>query len=255
MKRQTLAPFLFLFGIILIVSLACGLPSSPAEPEPPAQPPAVDEPAQPPPSEPVTAPPPTEEPVSQRFFTEEFDGDVDNWSYFLTSGEDRKFNLSTENGRLVFDLQDEYIYSYVTYDPEIYENVRLDVEVNNRGFNNNNVSLICRYDEEDGWYEFNIANNGLYEILYGSWDDNGTTASYSRITNGGSNKIKAGKETNQYTVICDDRTLSLYINGIETNIIEDNRFVLREGLVAISVSSFDVFPINVEYEWVQISEP
>ncbi|MCF6278311.1 MAG: DUF1080 domain-containing protein [Anaerolineales bacterium] len=251
MRYKPYILFLFLFGTLLIVSLACGFQTAANTPipAPPAQ--VMDTPA--PPPAPTVAPP--TEPVTQRFFTEEFDSGMDNWSHFLTHGDENNFDLITKNGRLIFDLQGEYIYSYVTYDPEIYDDVRIDVEVNNRGFNNNNVSLICRYDENEGWYEFNIANNGLYEILYGSWDSNGKTASYTRITNGGSNKIKAGKETNQYSVICKGRRLSLYINGVETNSIEDNRFVLREGKVAISVSSFNVYPINVEYEWVKISAP
>jgi len=32
------------------------------------------------------------------------------------------------------------------------------------GTNNNNISLSVRYSDE-GWYEFNIANNGLYDIF------------------------------------------------------------------------------------------
>jgi hypothetical protein len=50
-----------------------------------------------------------------------------------------------------------------TYDPYVYEDVRIDARVINRGVNNNNVSLVCRYTDS-GWYEFNIANNGLYWI-------------------------------------------------------------------------------------------
>jgi len=54
----------------------------------------------------------------------------------------------------------------------------------NAGKNNNNVSLVCRYDDTDEtWYEFSIANNGLYWIY--AYDDG-----YNLIANGGSNLIR-----------------------------------------------------------------
>src|SRR5512145_2742098 len=120
--------------------------------------------------------------------------------------------------------------------------------------NDNNITLICRYREDEGWYEFNVFNSGLYNILYGYYEKDGNI-NYARIADGGSTKIKAGKEINTYKIICNDRKLALYINGTETRVVEDNQHVLRKGKIGIGVSSFNQLPIKVEFEWVKISEP
>lgn len=266
MKHQLAKAFLVLMGFILIVGLACSATApeeapaaAPAAPvEEPAAAPAeeADAPAPPPTAvpEPTAIPEPTEPPTpeAQRFFTEEFDGDLSNWDYFYFADDESGFDISPDKGRLVFDITGEYNYVYSYYTPEIYEDVRVETEVNNRGFNNNNVSLICRYDEAEGWYEFNIANNGMYWIYV--YDERGGQG-FVELASGGSNEIRMGKDTNQYSAVCNGRKLTLYINGVETNSIEDNKFVLRDGMVGVSVSSFDVIPINVEVEWFTIMEP
>lgn len=185
------------------------------------------------------------------YYIEEFDPDtstVDNWYWFLTNGEESQFDIYTQDGRLVFDINGNDIYSYFMYDPWYYENVRLDAIAENRGMNNNNVSLICRATD-DGWYEFSIANNGLWWI----YAYNGRDNTYSQLANGGSNAIKMGKDVNEYTILCYGTTLSLYINRIEAHTMTENNFKFKEGQVGIGVSSFNALPIVVEFDWVSIS--
>jgi hypothetical protein len=250
-----------LFSLLLVVSLACNGGAAPTATQPPAneEPPVVEIPEQPQTEEP--APAATEPPVVQssaeQFFTEEFDASYENWSRFdvLGSQETNEDGLALEidDSRLVFDFSTKYLYTYLFYEPFEYDNVAVEARVENRGMNDNNISLICRYSDE-GWYEFNVANSGLYNILYGFVEPDGDIG-YGRLADGGSTKIKSGKDVNIYKIICKDRKLSLYINGIETRVYEDNNYVLRDGKVGISVSSFKQLPIKVEYDWVTVSEP
>jgi hypothetical protein len=267
---KILKPFVFLFVVIAVVSLACMGGGEEPAPEPP--PPPVEEPQQPEPEqpeEPAEPEPPTDTPapVAQEFFTEEFDGSNDNWSYFVVDGSkdvpvfagdelENNSSLYTEDGLLVFDINDEYQWVYAFYDPYEYTDVSLEVVAENRGVNNNNVSLVCRYTEDEGWYEFNIANNGKYWIFHAIVNPEGKVV-YSQLADGGSNKIKQGKEVNTYAITCEDRALTLYINGIEHREIEENRFVLRDGQVGVSISSFRErdLPVKVEIHSVTISEP
>ena len=187
------------------------------------------------------------------YYTEEFEPDtntVDNWYWFTTNGDENRFDVYTQEGSLVFDINGNDIYSYFAYDPWRYEDVRLDARAENRGKNNNNVSLICRGSDE-GWYEFSIANNGLWWIY--AYD--GNDGSYSQLANGGSNAIRMGKDINEYTIFCVGQTLALYINGVEAHTMEENNFRYREGQVGIGVSSFNTLPIVVEFDWVSISTP
>ncbi|MBL8063725.1 MAG: hypothetical protein JNK32_11930, partial [Anaerolineales bacterium] len=115
-------------------------------------------------------------------------------------------------------------------------------------------SLICRYDPNVGWYEFNIANNGLYDVLFAEVTSNGSIG-YNRIANGGSNAIKIGKDVNEYSITCSGDKLSLTINGESVTAITEKKYGLREGGVGVSVSAFNVLPILVEMDWIKISQP
>lgn len=186
------------------------------------------------------------------YFMEEFPDDVDlsNYSYFEFNGNDTGFSTYVENDAFVFDITGTNRFVYITYDAYIYPDVILEVKSTNRGKNNNNVSLICRYDaDRSTWYEFNVANNGLYWIYAFDGTD------YQLVANGGSNAIKQGKDTNIYTVGCIGDVLSLYINNVEARTITDTKYKLGEGQVGFSVSSFDVTPILVEIDYFAVVEP
>jgi hypothetical protein len=265
MKSQYRMLFAFV-ALLLAVSLACNFLTGPAATETPTieEPPATDAtetPEQPQVEEPTTSAP-TEPPVQQssaeQYFTEEFDTDISNWTRLNVTGSKETnvdgLKLEVKDSRLVFDFDTKQLYTYLFYDSFEYENVTVEASADNRGMNDNNISLICRYSEDEGWYEFNVFNSGLYNILYGYYEKDGNI-NYARIADGGSTKIKAGKEVNTYKITCNDRKLALYINGTETRVVEDNQYVLRKGKIGIGVSSFDQLPIKVEFEWVKISEP
>ena len=189
---------------------------------------------------------------AEAFFTDQFDNGLDNYSYFMMSGDsdDPDMDIYSEDSNLIFDLKGAYLWPYLTYDPYTYEDVDVSFEAENLGLNNNNVSIICRYDPDRGWYEFNIANNGLYSILY---YDAISTKDYKNLFNGGSYSINMGKATNTYEATCKGDTLTLYINGVETRSVKDNN--LKKGQVGISVSSFEDYPILVNVDWLKISNP
>ncbi len=267
MKRTVFTPFLFTAILVLTVGLACGFDFGAKTQEPPPPPPAIIQPTSAPPQPLVEQPspiPPTESPPTpippppSPFFKEEFLADVlGDWTNFIKKDDpkssDSKAKYAIENGKLVFTIEDNYLYSYLVYDKQSYKDVRLEVSADNRGKNNNNVSLICRYSD-DGWYEFNIANNGMYNIY--AYDSKGIVhKGYNQIKSGGSNAIRMGRDTNVYVAVCSGKILTLYINGVETASVTDNKFVFPDGKVGISVSSFNVYPIIVEFEYFDIQEP
>jgi hypothetical protein len=251
----------------MIVGLACSFFSGETPEAPPTdQPISIDEPTSEPISEPTDTPvteAPTEPPApeSQQFFTEEFDTPLSSdWTTRIDFAhpnitESDKVTVETEDGRLVWDFGNKYVYYYLFYGAYEYENVALEVHADNRGKNKNSVSLICHYDPEIGWYEFNIANSGLYDISFVRILDNGR-AEYNRVANGGSTHIKAGLAVNEYYVKCQGNDLTLKINGYDVVDIQDKKYgELNRGQVGLSVSSFDVLPIVVEMDWIKVSEP
>lgn len=189
--------------------------------------------------------------AAQDFYVEEFDQTLENWGLFFTYGDEDLADIYTEDGALTFFLDGEDIYAYLMYESYYYTDVMLTAVVENRGYNNNSISLICRYDPNEGWYEFNIANNGLYNILFFDTREN----VYEFLANGGSTNINMGKAINEYTISCEGERLTLYINGKETNRFVERKYVLKEGMIGISVSSFNVHPIEVDFLSLAISPP
>jgi hypothetical protein len=244
MKSQYRMLFIFV-SFLLAVSLACF--GNTATPTVAPLPPTED--ASQAPTDVATEPPA----AGQQYFTEEFDGDISNWTYFTTKNDPKADDSGAqpvaENGFLVMDIG-KYLNVYAIYEPYTYDNVKVETRVENRGTNNNNINLVCRYSDE-GWYEVSIANNGLYWL----YAVDAVKGNYNQLADGGSNKIKAGKEVNEYTFICNERNLILKINGNDTTTFTDNQFVFREGKVGVGLSSFKDMPVKVEFDWVKISEP
>jgi hypothetical protein len=260
MKKKALLPFFALIIFVLIVSTACNFSvgKDTSETQEPQVLVVTATPELSAPTEAVVVAPTevvTEAAVTTAdapdYFTEEFDNGMDNYSYFQTgSGDESKMNIFYENGQLKFELNDDHLWPYVTYDPWIYTDVRLDAEAENWGNNQNSVTLICRYDPDKGWYEFNIANDGTWYIAY---YDAVINKGYTTLYDGGSTAIKMGRDTNVYTAVCQGQDLTLYINGVKTRTVQNKD--LKEGLVGVGVSSYDNYPVNVYFNWLTISQP
>jgi hypothetical protein len=272
---KALRPFFLIAAFILMVGLACSVvlgnetPAPNAQPtdqqqvaptEPPAQ---QEQPTAEPPTAESTAEQPTAEPTqapqADKYFTDNFDADSGNYSYFefheaFESAEpDKSILPAIKDGYMVFNLQKPNKWVFALYDGSTYDNVKTEVSVDNRGKNNNNIMLLCRYSDE-GWYAFSIANNGLYWIW--AYDRTGAVSKgWNLIVNGGSTAIKQGKDTNTYTASCSGDSLSLFINGKEVKTISDRKFKFREGKVGFGVLSFEVMPILVDVNSLKVSQP
>ena len=252
MKKVMLQPLVFLALLVLLVGTACGF-SIGSDKDKTDEPAIVETDAPIVTNEAATEAPAVEIPADEPpdFFLDEFENGLDNYSYFLLGeGDEKNMDLYWDEDKIVFDLNGPNLWPYVTYDPYIYTDVRIDVEAENLGNNNNMVTMLCRYDEDLGWYEFNITNSGLYWIYY---YDNVIAKDYINLYNGGSTAIKMGRDTNVYTAICEGTELSLYINGVLARSVEHKD--LKEGQVGFGVSSFENYPVKVNFNWFEISQP
>ena len=260
---KTFRQIFFFTSLLLVVGLACSLTgggNTPTQPEQPQQP--VQQPTNPPapvvteapPTEAPVVAPPTEAPVVSKFFTEEFDQDPgSDWAIdILGPGADAHkdtVKVDFNDGAMRIELPEQDLYYYYTYSGFSYDNVRIDLRADNRGVNSNNISLTCRVSDE-GWYEWSVGSDGLW-YLYA------VTDKYNDIASGGTTFLKLGKEVNEFTMICNDKKISMFVNGqeIKQSPVTDNKFVLREGSVGFNISSINKVPVIVEVQWFKISEP
>jgi hypothetical protein len=264
---KPLRPLFFFTALILLVGLACSAlgGGAPTQPPPPTAQPVQVNPteAAPEPTEvpPTDEPPATEvappAPSTSQFFTEEFDTEAStsNWENFnLGSGEDTNLVIKQENDHLLFDLGDEDLYVYYMYTPYEYDDVAIKVNAENRGRNNNNVSLVCRMNSDGTqWYEFSVESGGLW-YLY-AVDGTPSKINYNIISNGGTQALKQGKEVNEYALTCNGDEITMYINDQKLKTVTDSTYSFNSGLVGFNISSLNVLPITVEVNWFEISQP
>ena len=254
---KNLRPLLFFVSLLLIVGLAgCGS----AQPADSTGPKAIEEKptATPPPAE--TAAPQVQGGEAQAFFAEAFDNPLSgDWEQFQiydvnSTSDPEKVTVQTEGGKLAWNFDTKDLAYYLIYKAFSYQDVKLETSFDNRGVNNNTVSLICRYDSKFGWYEFNITNSGLYNI-YAMEVLGGGKYRYNRIANGGSLAIKQGKGINEFAATCQGQQLALYINGEKVAAVTDAKYSFGEGQVGVAVASFNVVPVAIQMDSFKVSEP
>lgn len=235
---------IFSILILTLASLACNLPlqtpSAAASPSPTV----------------VIAPAATVTPTPLKarhyFFEEEFTGDFLGWSTVVTNGDPGLLDLRTQDGFLVFDIGQKNLNALSFFQGGAYKNVWIDLRVLNHDKMEYAVNMICRYDKEEGWYQFDIFNSGLFNLYYMTWDED-LKPEPTLLAKGGSNAMRS--DSNVLTMVCNDRILSLYVNGKRTVSYEENQYALRAGQVGIGVSSFDDIPVVVKLDWIKLETP
>lgn len=278
MRSKSTTTLSAILVVLVLTTLSCGLSlkpgsksdstatpkvnqvtSAPVDGDPaPTQKPAdlgVPATAAPPTPLPTRNPQPTEAPVSrsQPYYTEEFNEVPDNWHFNILKGNEDKTDISVDDGKLTFTLEDSqnHTYAYVFYDDYTYTDVYLEAKASNRGSNDNMISLVCRYSDA-GFYEVNIGNDGLYDIyVFVEAMDIG----YRRLYNGGSRNIKTGLKTNTFAMSCEGNEIKLYVNGVLERTVADNTYELPEGQVGVGVSSFRNIPVIIDFDYVTIAQP
>jgi hypothetical protein len=152
-------------------------------------------------------------------------------------------------------MDSPYTWLYTLYGPEEYASVRIDTQFQNRAGTPASIGLVCRYGDEQGWFEFNAATDGTYNILYGKWLSVGI-AEYLPITDAESSKlIQPSGATQTIGLTCEDTILSLYVNDVLLRRVDVARFELHEGKIGVAASSFENVPVLAAIDWVKVSEP
>lgn len=229
-------------------------PPAPPPTEPPAQP--TEPPA--PPTEPPAAV--TDEPVTgDMYFIDEFDNSLDLYDRFIFKQDEfkiyrnnesleKKVKVEQKDGYIRFDIQDYWVDYYFIYEPQVYEDVKVSVEVENLGYNASTASLICRFDEEMGWYQVLIDGSGQWALYY--YD--GVNKNFNYLTNGGAAEFNYGKDTNKYTLVCKGKEISFYVNDVFSQTYEHKD--LKRGKVGFTIQSPATYTL-MNVNWFEVSEP
>lgn len=190
----------------------------------------------------------------ERYFIEEFDVMPTYWSTLYASGDSERVDVLNQDGLLTFEIYEPITWLYTIYGAFEYERVHFETRVVSRGTEINSMGLVCHYDEQNGWYEFNISNDGAYNLLYGQWLAVGI-ARYTPIINDTSERIERGSAINEIGLDCYEHIVQLYINGKLIRKMDVSNFGLTGGKIGLSLGSFEKMPVILSFDWVKVSEP
>ncbi|HSG43362.1 MAG TPA: hypothetical protein VLA72_09435 [Anaerolineales bacterium] len=201
--------------------------------------------------EPTLTPEPTSTPLPQ-YFTTNFDSSLAGW-VILQAGNAAAPTISGENHTLRLQMDAPYTWLYVLYGPFDYADVYMETTFVNSALTPASAGLICRYNEEAGWFEYNISSDGVYNVLYGTWLDTGV-ADYLPIVDGVYKEIKQSGEPQQVGLTCSGSTLRLHINGTIIRSVDVSSYQLDAGKTGLTAASYANTPVVVVFDSVTIGE-
>ncbi len=183
------------------------------------------------------------------FFTDEFNADMNTWLSFQTGGETiPEIGLVSDFLRL--DISSPHTWYYFIHNAHTYKDVFISAKF--VGTPSGSMGLVCRYGE-GGWFEFNIANDGTYNVLFAQWLAEGI-AQYTPITTDSSEYLHAGNLDYEIGLTCQENHLLLHVNGKLFRKLDVARYELTEGRIGISAASFEETPMIASFDWFKASE-
>jgi hypothetical protein len=245
---------IFFIGL-LILTLACNLPTPQVESVPPTSLPtstAVATPTQTLTPAPTFTPTATASPTRvPLYFTEEFNTNLGAWKSFQTGGAQSPL-INMQDGLLQINFPAPNTWYYAIHTAHEYPNVFVSARFS--GAPSGAIGVVCYYSEEHGWYEFNLTHEGSYNVLFGEWLAEGI-AQYKSVFDGSSEYLQVGNLNYEIGLTCTNNTLSLHVNGKLFRKIDVKRYGLTTGMVGISAASFDNVPMNATFEWFKVGKP
>lgn len=185
------------------------------------------------------------------YFTDEFDSPSSYWQFFQTGGIDSPLQTSFESSTLRLNTSMSEAWYAGIYTANTYSNVYVSAKIS--GSPSGSVGLICRYSEEAGWFEFNIASDGIYSALYGHWLAPGI-AEYKPVASTSAGQLPPNALDYELGLSCQDDFILLLVNGTSVRRLDVSRFELGDGLVGVTASSFNETPMTAVFDWIKVSE-
>ena len=242
----------FCFLLVVLTVTACQ-PAAPAEPVATTPMPSPTATSTPTPSPTPIPPTATATPLpAMRYFREAFSEDSPYWRFLQVNTDAAQAMPEIQSGFLLFDLPARNQWVYALYEPFEYADVRIDADVQVRAGTQGTPGLVCRYDKEGGWYEFDIHADQTYVLLYGQWLAEGV-ARYTPLFRAASEKILPTE--NEIGLLCEGDTLTPYINGTALRRQQEKRFGLTSGKIGVAASAFQDAPVAIAYDWIQAALP
>jgi hypothetical protein len=129
--------------------------------------------------------------------------------------------------------------------------VVIEVDATNAGIDNNDFGVVCRLQDLNNFYFFQVASDG-YAVI-GKYENNAmnylSSEGMAQVSG-----VNSGASTNQIKAVCQGNQLSLYVNGNLVAQVTDSTFT-SGGDVGLMAGTFDAGGVDITFDNLVVSKP
>lgn len=131
-----------------------------------------------------------------------------------------------------------------------FSNFHLTVEATQvAGPDNNEYGVLVRMKDISHFYIFSVSGDGYYQVSkYDGEERKGLSGDWTP-----SNAIHLGTATNLLKVICQDTTMTFFVNGVQLAQVEDVDY--RRGDIGLYAGSFFEPGVEVHFDNLRVEKP
>ncbi len=174
---------------------------------------------------------------SSASFTDDFSDPASGWGAASTETYVRGYDSGKYLIRL--DIPDWFAWTTGGY---AYEDVSLEATIYSEGDVDNHYGLICRASDK-GFYYFAVSADGYYAIFRRDADGDLTPLTGRAMLR--SPLVHLGSASNRLLAVCNESTLTFYVNGEQIAQVEDT--ALKKGDVGMAAGT--VLRANTTLIW------
>jgi len=193
------------------------------------------------------APQGTPVPLNTIIFRDDFSNPNSGWTTFS----DDDGEIAYLNGQLRVHVTSENMQIWSRLHKSLQDVVMVVDASKVGGDDNNDLGLICRYQDVDHFYYLAIGSDGYYQIFRIESDD------FVGLLNDGdwseSDAIRQGNATNHLRAECVGDSLRLYVNGVLLGEAIDDAY--PRGDVGLSASAYDKPGTDIRFDNFVLARP
>jgi hypothetical protein len=181
-------------------------------------------------------------------FQDDFSSDVSGWPKIRAE----EGITDYENGvfRILVNQENQDFFGVPDLSPQ--KDVRIEVDaIKVGGSDDNDFGILCRYQDNNNYYQFLISSDGYVGILKVVDGSLQNIASENLVENPA---VNTGNAQNHIRADCIGETLTLYVNGQQVATAQDIAFT-GSGKVGVFAGTYDIPGTDIRFDNFVVTAP
>jgi len=182
------------------------------------------------------------------YFQDDFSNETSGWPRIRA--EDGITDYESGMYRILVNQENQDFFGIPDVAPQ--KDVRVEVEATKvAGSDDNDLGILCRYQDNNNYYQFLISSDGyvgILKVVNGSMQN---IAAENLVEN---SAVNIGNAQNHIRADCIGETLTLYVNGQQVSTAQDIAFT-SSGNVGVFAGTYDVPGTDIRFDNFIVTTP